>query len=90
MSESHPGEQGIRPAQEGIQHGHGSPPGAHGIQEGHAGQPAGPPLHFTWEEWQQFQRSDLGSGGVVVALMASIFTIGLLLYGTIAYLIFRS
>ena len=94
MSESHPGEQagppqGEQPAQEagppqGEQHGHGSPPGGHGVQ------PAGPPLHFTWEEWQQFQRSDLGAGGVVVALMASIFTIGLLLYGTITYLIIRA
>jgi hypothetical protein len=53
-------------------------------------QVAAPPTHFTWEEWQQLQRSDLGAGGVVVALMASIFTIGLLLYGTIAYLIIRS
>jgi len=95
MTEPRPGDHGIQPAQEagppqGEQQGHGTPLHQHGIQQGHSDQPAGPPTHFTWEEWQQFQRSDLGAGGVVVALMASIFTIGLLLYGTITYLIIRS
>jgi hypothetical protein len=45
------------------------------------------PLHFTPAEWQQFRDSDLAAGKAVVLLMTAIFTIGLLLYATIDYLI---
>lgn len=50
----------------------------HGIQHGAA--PAAAAPRFAYEEWLQFQRSDLGAGKVVVGLMAAIFAIGLLLY----------
>lgn len=39
---------------------------------------------FPNEEWLQLQRSDMGAGRVVVALMAAIFCVGLVLYTTIA------
>jgi hypothetical protein len=45
------------------------------------------PLPFTEAEIAEFQRSDRLAGGSVVVLMAAIFTIGVLLYGAINYLI---
>jgi hypothetical protein len=54
----------------------------HGIQ--HGATPGAMASAFPYEEWLQFQRSDLGSAKVVVGLMAGIFTIGLLLYLSIA------
>jgi hypothetical protein len=51
------------------------------------GGPAGSPLHFTPEEWQQFRDSDLGAARSVVLLMTGIFTTGFILYATIDYLI---
>ena len=58
-------------------------------EHGHA--PAGfPPAedpHFTDQEWMEFQREDIHAGGAVVCLMASIFTLGLLLYTTIAIIV---
>ncbi len=51
------------------------------------GGPGGAPLHFTPEQWQQFRDSDLAAARTVVLLMGSIFTVGLLLYTTIDYLI---
>ncbi len=73
MTESHPHEHGIQPAQDGVRHAPAAPAGAAAM--------------FAEEEWQQFQRSDLGAGKVVVALMTAIFTIGLILYATIAYIV---
>jgi hypothetical protein len=57
--------------------------GHEGIQQGaaHTTQP------FTEAEIAEFQRSDRQAGGSVVVLMTLIFTIGVLLYGTIDYLI---
>jgi hypothetical protein len=66
-------------------HGIQQPP--HGIQHAPGGAPVLPPGSFTWEEWLEFQRSDLGAGKVVVALMASIFVIGFFLYGAIALIV---
>jgi hypothetical protein len=57
--------------------------GHEGIQQG-AAQAA---LPFTPGEIAEFQRSDRQAGGSVVVLMALIFTIGVLLYGAIDYLI---
>jgi hypothetical protein len=64
---------------------HGVQTGAniHGVQHG----TARPPLPFTEAEIQEFQKSDRQAGGSVVVLMALIFTIGVLLYGAIDYLI---
>ena len=64
-----------------MSHSHHS--GHEGIQHGaaHAPQP------FTEAEIAEFQRSDRQAGGAVIVLMAAIFTIGVLLYGAIDYLI---
>ncbi len=62
-------------------HDHGTPRGA---------APTAPAPAFPYEEWLQFQRSDLGAGKVVVSLMAAIFTIGLLLYFSIALICWES
>ena len=69
-------------------HDHGIQPPGHGIQHGAAA--TAPASAFPYEEWLQFQRSDLGSGKVVVGLMASIFTIGLLLYLAISIICWGS
>ena len=68
-------------------HDHGIQSAQHGIQHGPATQAAVRPADFAEEEWLQFQRSDLGAGKVVVALMTAIFTTGLILYATIAYIV---
>jgi hypothetical protein len=49
-------------------------------------EPHAPPaaVPFSAAEIQEFQQSDRKAGGTVVALMASIFTIGLLLYSFVA------
>jgi hypothetical protein len=60
----------------------------HGVQ--HGATAAAPASAFPYEEWLQFQRSDLGSGKVVVGLMASIFVVGLLLYFSIAVICWTS
>jgi hypothetical protein len=78
MSETHP-EHGI------------TTPGGHAAHPEHgitipAG-PGGTVLHFSEQEWQTFRESDMAAARAVVLLMGSIFTIGLLLYGTIDYLI---
>ena len=59
------------------------PHGAHG------GADAGSAL-FTDAEWQEFQKSDIQSGGAVVVLMASIFGIGLILYSVVLYFVTAS
>jgi hypothetical protein len=62
---------------------HVTPPPA-----GHGHAPHGAPaLPFTEADWAEFHKSDKGAGGAVVVLMGAIFTIGLLLYSTIAYLV---
>ena len=47
----------------------------------------GTTLHFSEAEWQEFRASDVAAGRAVVLLMGCIFTVGLLLYSTIDYLI---
>ena len=69
-------------------HDHNIQPPGHGIQ--HGATSAGVAAAFPYEEWLQFQRSDLGSAKVVVGLMASIFTVGLLLYFAIAVICWGS
>jgi len=61
---------------------HVTPPAGHG--HGHHAAAA---LPFTEADWAEFRKSDKGAGGAVVVLMGAIFTIGLLLYSTIAYLV---
>lgn len=42
---------------------------------------------FTPVEVQEFHTSDKGAGGAVSVLMTTIFLIGLLMYGVIAYIV---
>ncbi len=63
-----------------VHHGH-----QHGAATHHPG--SGRPTYFTEQEWADFQKSDRAAGGVVVALMTGIFTIGLALYTTIALIV---
>jgi hypothetical protein len=58
---------------------HAAHHGAHGA--------AARPLSFSAAEWNEFRKSDARSGGVIIALMTAIFTIGLTLYATIAYIV---
>ena len=53
---------------------------------GHAAEHHAPPP-FTEEDQKVFRSEDAHAGGAVVALMASIFTIGLMLYATIALIV---
>jgi hypothetical protein len=60
------------------------------VQErGHApeGYPPAEDPHFTDQEWKEFQDDDIKAGGAVVCLMASIFSLGLLLYTTVAIIV---
>jgi hypothetical protein len=73
-------------------HEHGiTPPGGPGVPASQditiPGGPDRPPLHFTPEEWEQFRKSDKGAGKSVVLLMGGIFTVGLALYSTVAYVV---
>ncbi len=43
-------------------------------------------VQVTPEEWDQYSKSDRGAGRAVVMLMASIFSIGLVLYAAVAYI----
>jgi hypothetical protein len=71
MSESHP---------EGIQSTPDHGP-AHGIQAGHGhGHEPHAPAPFSDAEIARFQREDRYAGGAIVVLMASIFSIGVVLY----------
>ena len=63
-------------------HGHGNPSQEVSIPGG----PGKPALHFTPEEWDQYRKSDVGAARSVVLLMGGIFTIGLILYSTVAYI----
>jgi hypothetical protein len=49
--------------------------------------PGKPPLHFSDTEWQSFRQSDMGAAKSVVLLMGSIFTVGLVLYSIVAYVV---
>jgi hypothetical protein len=54
----------------------------HGIHHGTAFEASATSL-FTPMEVEEFQKSDRVAGGLVVALMAAIFTVGLLLYSIV-------
>jgi hypothetical protein len=42
---------------------------------------------FTDAEWHDFHTSDKGAGAAVIVLMTAIFSIGLILYTTIAIIV---
>jgi hypothetical protein len=57
---------------------HGTPPGHHDAAHG----PAAP---FSDAEMEEFHKEDRHAGGAVIVLMAAIFSIGLILYVTVAW-----
>jgi hypothetical protein len=59
--------------------------GGHGEHGGHGGHAHGSP--FTAEELAELQKSDVGAGAAVIVLMAGIFSIGLVLYSVIAFIV---
>ena len=60
-----------------------APDSGHGHD--HAVADTGP--HFTDKEWKEFQDDDIHAGGAIICLMAGIFSIGLMLYTTIAIIV---
>ncbi len=48
------------------------------------GNPAANP--FSEQEWANFHKDDVTAGKVIVLLMATIFSVGLVLYTSIAYI----
>lgn len=46
-----------------------------------------PAALFTPQEIAEFQASDRGAGKVIILLMTGIFTVGLLLYSYIAWIV---
>jgi hypothetical protein len=44
-------------------------------------------LPFSEAEWKEFHESDKGAGGAIIVLMGTIFSIGLVLYATIAIIV---
>lgn len=61
-----------------------APHGHHGAPTGHGHSHASP---FSEAEWKEFHKSDVGAGGAVIVLMTAIFSIGLLLYSVIAFIV---
>jgi hypothetical protein len=45
-----------------------------------------PALHFTPEEWDEYRKRDAAAARAVVLLMGGIFSVGLVLYTTVAYI----
>jgi hypothetical protein len=58
------------------------------MDAGHAGHEvqAGQP-YFPAAEWQSFRAADLQATRQIIGLMGGIFTIGLLLYATVCWLV---
>jgi hypothetical protein len=62
---------------------HVTPEAGHGhAAEGHGHKPA-----FNEAEMAAFLKSDIGAGAAVIVLMTAIFSIGLLLYAAIAFIV---
>jgi len=60
---------------------------AHGELHGHEHVPAPTGPLFPEKEWEEMHVDDVHAGGAIVCLMAGIFTIGLMLYTTIALIV---
>jgi hypothetical protein len=52
---------------------------------GHGGQPGQP--YFPAAEWESFQAADRQAARNIIVLMGGIFSIGLLLYATVCWLV---
>jgi hypothetical protein len=46
-----------------------------------------PALPFSDADWKEFHESDKGAGGAIIVMMGAIFSIGLVLYATIAIIV---
>jgi hypothetical protein len=57
------------------------------MTEAHAAAPGPGHPSFSEAEWDYFQSDDRHAAATVILLMTAIFTIGLFLYGTIAYIV---
>ncbi len=61
---------------------------AHTDTHGHDGHDReGPRPYFPQAEWEQFQKDDIKAGGAIIIEMASIFSIGLVLYTAVAIIV---
>ena len=60
---------------------HGNQTGHHDATHSHAA-PAAP---FSEAEMEEYHKEDRHAGGAVIVLMAAIFSIGLILYVTVAW-----
>jgi hypothetical protein len=66
------------------------PHGNDHVTDHHGDHSAAAALPFTEAEWAGFQKSDVHAAAAIAGLMASIFSIGLLLYATIAIIVAAS
>ncbi len=64
---------------------HGEHITGHPAGHGHPGGTAA--LPFSEADWHEFHKSDIGAGAAIIVLMASIFSIGLVLYTVIAIVV---
>ena len=47
----------------------------------------GPRPYFPEAEWEEFQKDDIKAGTAIILEMAGIFSIGLMLYAVIAFIV---
>jgi len=47
----------------------------------------GPRPYFPAADWEEFQKDDIKAGSAIILEMAAIFSIGLVLYAAIAYIV---
>jgi hypothetical protein len=57
------------------------------MTDAHAAHTSSSSPDFTEAEWHEFHTSDKAAGAAVILLMTSIFSIGLVLYATIAIIV---
>ena len=67
---------------------HATPSDHHDEPHGHGAAAAA--LPFSEAELKEFQKDDRHAGGAVIVLMAAIFSIGLILYVTVAWVVAAS
>ena len=64
-------------------------PHAHGHGH-HEHDPEGPRPYFPEPEWEEFKKDDIKAGTAIILEMAGIFSIGLMLYAVIAFIVGKS
>jgi hypothetical protein len=73
------------PAPDAGGHVQAAPPHGHGEHPEHSATPA----PYSDQELEVFHKEDRMAGGMVICLMAGIFTLGLLLYTAVAIFVVR-